>query len=366
MQDGQGGGQKMGNISEDRKTGVKADIKSMSMAELEAFVTEELGEKKFRAKQVYEWMHVKLVTDFSSMTNISKDMREKLQEKADMKPVTKVQCLVSAIDGTRKYLFRLYDGNVIESVLMKYKHGNSVCISSQVGCRMGCRFCASTLDGLERNLSAGEMLSQVYEIQKDTGERVSNVVIMGSGEPLDNFDSVVRFVELISDGKGLNISQRNITASTCGLVPEMYALADKKLQMTLAVSLHAVTDEQRRTLMPVAKKYSIGEILEACRYYYQQTNRRLTFEYSLVKGVNDSTQEARALAKLLDGLNCHINLIPVNPVKERGFLQSEADSVQNFKNNLEKYGKNVTIRREMGRDIQAACGQLRRRYLQNG
>ena len=341
----------------------KADIKSMTMAELERFVTEELGEKKFRAKQIYEWMHVKLAGDFSSMTNISRDLRAKLEDRAALTVMTKVQCLISQIDGTRKYLFRLGDGNLIESVLMKYKHGNSVCISSQVGCRMGCRFCASTLDGLARNLTAGEMLSQIYEIQKDTGERVSNVVIMGSGEPLDNFEAVVRFIELVSDDRGLNISQRSITASTCGIVPKMYELADRDFQITLAISLHAVTDERRRELMPVANKYSIEEILKACRYYYSKNNRRLTFEYSLVKDVNDSPEDAKALAVLLAGLNCHINLIPVNPVKERHFKQSDADSVQKFKNNLEKYGKNVTIRREMGRDIQAACGQLRKSYM---
>lgn len=345
------------------RTEQKVDIKSMSLDELEVFVVETLGEKKFRAKQLYDWMHVKLVSDFDAMTNISKDMRAKLEKFAAMTPITIIERLISNIDGTRKYLFRLHDGNVIESVWMQYKHGNSVCISSQVGCRMGCRFCASTIDGLARNLTAAEMLSQIYEIQKDTGARVSNIVIMGSGEPLDNYDQVVRFLHLISDEKGLNISQRNITASTCGIVPKIYELADEDLQITLAISLHAVNDERRRELMPIANKYSIEEILQACRYYYSRNNRRLTFEYSLVKDVNDSPQEAKELAKLLSGLNCHINLIPVNPVKERSFKQSDADSVQKFKNNLEKYGKNVTIRREMGRDIQAACGQLRKSYM---
>ncbi len=343
----------------------KADIKSMTIEELETFVTEVLGEKKFRASQLYEWMHVRLAGSFDEMTNLSKALREKLHQNAYLAVLTKARCLVSSIDGTRKYLFRLSDGNVIESVLMKYKFGNSVCISSQVGCRMGCRFCASTLDGLARNLTASEMLDEVYSIQRDIGERISNVVIMGSGEPLDNYDQVLRFLKLISDEKGLHISQRNLTMSTCGLVPEIMALAKEQLQITLAISLHAVNDERRRELMPIARRYTIAQILDACRYYYEQTKRRITFEYSLARGVNDSSEDARALARLLKGLNCHINLIPINPVKERDFEQSDPVSVQNFKNKLEKYGGNVTIRREMGRDIQAACGQLRKSYTDN-
>ena len=346
----------------ENQTMEKADINSMTAAELEAFVVSSLHEKKFRAAQLYDWMHVKLAKDFDSMTNLSKSLREKLEESAVLTTLKKVQCLVSEIDGTRKYLFELSDGNIIESVLMRYKFGNSVCISSQAGCRMGCKFCASTLDGLARSLTAAEMLDEVYSIQRDIGERISNIVIMGSGEPLDNYDNVVRFLRLVSDEKGLNISQRNLTMSTCGLVPEMYKLADENLQITLAISLHAVTDERRRQLMPIANRYSIDELLRACAYYYEKTNRRLTFEYSLVGGVNDSEDEAKALARLLKGLNCHINLIPVNPVKERDFKQSDALSVQKFKNKLEKYGGNVTIRREMGRDIQAACGQLRKSY----
>ncbi len=341
----------------------KADIKSMTWEELERFVTEEAGEKRFRAEQIYEWLHVRLVSDFSSMTNLSKDLRGRLDDMAVITAMEKVRCLVSSIDGTRKYLFRLGDGHVIESVWMRYRHGNSVCVSSQVGCRMGCRFCASTIGGLDRNLTAGEMLSQVYEIQKDTGERVSNIVIMGSGEPLDNDEAVLRFIRLISDARGLNISQRNITLSTCGIVPKIYALADEGLQITLAVSLHSADDEKRRALMPVAGRYSIDELIDACRYYYSKNNRRLTFEYSLVGGVNDTLADAEALVRRLEGLNCHINLIPVNPVTERGFRQPDAGSVQKFKNYLEKYGKNVTIRREMGRDIQAACGQLRKSYM---
>ena len=267
-------------------------------------------------------------------------------------------------DGeTTKYLFRLHDDRVIESVLMKYHHGNSVCISSQVGCRMGCKFCASTLGGLERNLTASEMLSQIYEIQRLSGERVSNVVVMGTGEPLDNFDNLLKFIQILTDEHGLNISQRNITVSTCGLVTKIKELAQRQLQITLAISLHAPNDELRRTLMPVANKYSVKEIMEACHYYYDKTGRRITFEYSLVEGANDGEKEAKELCKLIRGLNCHVNLIPVNPIKERNFRHSSMQFIQKFKNILEKNRINVTIRREMGADIDAACGQLRKSYM---
>ena len=341
----------------------KKDIRSMTPEELEAFVVNDLKDKKFRARQIYDWMHVKCVQNFDEMTNLSKVLRQKLSENATLCPVEKADCLISQIDGTRKYLFRMEDGSIIESVLMKYKHGNSVCISSQVGCRMGCRFCASTLLGLERNLNTSEMLGQIYAIQRDTGERVSNVVIMGTGEPLDNYDAVVRFIRMISDEKGLNISQRNITLSTCGIVPKIYQLADEHLQITLAISLHASDNEKRKSMMPIANKYDMDTLLEACRYYYETNGRRLTFEYSLARGVNDSPEDARALAKLLKGFMWHVNLIPINSVEERSYVQSDRKSIVNFKNSLEKYGGNVTIRREMGRDIQAACGQLRRRYM---
>ena len=274
-----------------------------------------------------------------------------------------VQVQESKIDGTRKFLFGLRDGNVVESVWMKYKHGNSVCISSQVGCRMGCKFCASTLDGLERSLLPSEMLDQIYAISRYTGERVSNVVVMGSGEPMDNYDNLLKFIELLTDENGLNISQRNITVSTCGLVPKMRQLADEKLQITLALSLHATTDEKRRRLMPIANKYGIEELMQACKYYFDQTGRRLTFEYSLVGGVNDTDEDAKELIELVKPLNCHINLIPVNPIKERDFVESNSARVIAFKNKLEKNKIQVTIRREMGRDIDGACGQLRRRHM---
>ena len=322
------------------------------------------GEKPFRARQLYQWIHEKLAGSFEEMSSLSKELRGKLENEASLTSLKVAGERVSAIDGTRKYLFALEDGNVIESVWMQYHHGNSVCISSQVGCRMGCRFCASTLDGLERNLRASEMLDQVYMIQKLTGERVSNVVVMGSGEPMDNYDNVVRFLRLISSKEGLNISQRNLTVSTCGLVPQIRRFAQEGLQVTLALSLHAPNDQVRRELMPIANRYGLKEVLEACRYYYETTGRRLTFEYSLVRGVNDNENEARALARLIGGYHGHVNLIPVNPIKERDFVESTHKAVQDFKNLLEKSGINVTIRREMGRDIGGACGQLRKSYLE--
>ena len=339
----------------------KTDIKSLNLEELTAFV-ESLGEKKFRAKQIYEWMHRKHVASFSEMTNISAALIEKLNQDCTLTSLKKADVQISKIDGTRKYLFLLDDGNVIESVLMRYKHGNSVCISSQVGCRMGCRFCASTLDGLVRGLRPSEMLDQIYQIGTDIGERISNVVVMGTGEPLDNYDNLLKFIELLSDENGLNISQRNLTVSTCGIVPRMRELADKKLQITLALSLHASNQEKRLQLMPVANKYDIKEAVDACRYYFEKTGRRVTFEYSLVAGVNDSEEDAAQLSALIDGINCHINLIPVNPIKERNFEQSTQNNVTAFKHILERQHIQVTVRREMGRDIQAACGQLRKSY----
>jgi len=344
---------------------MKVDIKSLNIDELQEFVINDIGDQKFRAEQIYQWIHVKLADSFDEMTNLSKSLREVLTKKTNLYRPKIAKKLVSEIDQTCKYLFELCDGHVIESVLMKYKHGNSVCISSQAGCRMGCKFCASTINGLERNLSIAEMLDQVYSIQKDSGERVSNVVIMGSGEPLDNYDNVIGFIKMISNDKGLNISQRNITVSSCGIVPMIIKLAKENFQITLAISLHAADDDKRKELMPIAGKYSIKEILDACRYYYSMNNRRITFEYSLVRGVNDSNADAKRLGEILKGINCHINLIPVNPIRESDFRQPDGDIISNFKNKLEKFGENVTIRREMGQDIQAACGQLRKSYLIN-
>lgn len=339
------------------------DLRSLTLEELKTDLAEH-GEKAFRAGQIYDWVHKKCAASVEEMTNLSKQLRENLKEWYEFEEFEIARCQISQIDGTRKYLFALSDGNMIESVLMRYKHGNSVCISSQVGCRMGCAFCASTLDGLVRNLTAGEMLGQIYRIEHDTGERVANVVVMGSGEPMDNFDNIVKFIGMLTDKNGLNISQRNITVSTCGLVPRMKELAEKQFQITLALSLHATTDERRRTLMPIANRYSIEELMEACKYYFDKTGRRITFEYSLVSGVNDSEEEATRLAALAGPVHAHVNLIPVNPIKERNFLPSDQKRIRAFQNKLEKNGINVTIRREMGRDIDGACGQLRRKVLE--
>ena len=320
------------------------DIKSMTIDELKELMTV-LGDKPFRAKQIYSWLHEHLVTSYDEMTNLSKGLREKLKEY----PITALEVVdvqTSRLDGTQKYLFRLADGNVIESVLMRYKHGNSVCISSQVGCRMGCRFCASTIGGLTRCLQPSEMLDQIYRIQSLTGERVSNVVVMGTGEPLDNYENLLRFIHILTEDGGLHISQRNLTVSTCGLVPKIYEMAEEKLQMTLALSLHAPNDEKRKELMPIANKYTMDEVLEACRHYFQVTGRRITFEYSLVAGVNDSDEDARELSGRIRDINCHVNLIPVNPIKERSYVRSTRQAVENFKIKLEKCGINVTIRRK--------------------
>ena len=273
--------------------------------------------------------------------------------------------VTESADGTKKYLFRTLEGHYVESAYIPDGERATLCVSSQAGCRMGCRFCASTLDGMVRNLAPSEMLDQIYRIQTISGERVDNIVIMGSGEPMDNFQNVVQFLKLINSDKGLHISARNITVSTCGLVDKIRELADLQLQITLAISLHAPNDELRKTMMPIANKYSIEQIMEACRYYLKQTGRRISFEYSLVKGVNDTQECAEQLSGLLHGMNCHVNLIPVNPIKERDYRQSEKQAIAAFKNKLERNGINVTIRREMGRDIDGACGQLRKSYMES-
>ncbi len=338
------------------------DIKSLNIKELEEYVIS-IGQPKFRAKQLYEWMHKKLAASYDEMTNLPVALRQSLSETTVYTCLKQIDMQCSKLDGTRKYLFALEDGNMVESVFMKYEHGNSVCISSQVGCKMGCRFCASTLDGWLRNLTPAEMLDQIYRIEADTNERVSNVVVMGTGEPLDNYDNLLKFIELLTDEYGLNISQRNLTVSTCGLVPRIKDLADKKLSITLALSLHASTQEKRLELMPIAKTYEINEVIDAMRYYFDTTGRRITFEYSLVAGVNDTDEDARLLADLVKGINCHINLIPVNPIKERDYKSPTKEAAFAFQKRVEKYGINVTIRREMGRDIDGACGQLRKRHL---
>ena len=336
------------------------DIKSLTLSQLKDEMTR-LGEKPFRAGQVYKWLHVKLVSSFAEMTDLSAALRDKLSAEYEITDLKQLEVQVSKDDGTRKYLFELADGNTVESVLMRYHHGNSVCISSQVGCRMGCRFCASTIGGCIRSLEPSEMLDQIYKITNDINERVSNVVVMGMGEPLDNFDNLIRFITLVTDENGLNISQRNITVSTCGLVPEIRKLADLHLSITLAISLHAGTDEKRRSLMPIANKYSLSELMDACSYYFKETGRRLTFEYSLIAGVNDTPADADEIASLARKVSAHVNLIPVNPVTETGFKPTSGKDTNAFKQALEKRGVNSTVRREMGRDIDGACGQLRKR-----
>lgn len=340
------------------------NILDFSLTELQQWMKDN-GEGAFRAKQVIEWIYKKEVWSFDDMTNLSKGLISKLNDNFYIGIPDVIEVSKSEKDDTQKILLGLKDGNVIESVLMRYKHGNSICISTQVGCRMGCRFCASTLEGMVRNLTAGEILSQIMIGQKILEDRISNVVLMGSGEPFDNFDNVMKFLSLVNADYGLNIGQRHITLSTCGIVPKIYELADKEMQITLAISLHAFSDEKRKEIMPIANKYTIKEIIDACRYYIEKTNRRVTFEYSLVKDINDSKEDAKALSHLLKGLLCHVNLIPVNEVKENNFKKSSKKTIEDFANILKNYGIEVTVRREMGSDINAACGQLRRNYIKS-
>ena len=340
----------------------RPDIRSMDPDELREMVRDR-GLPAFRAKQLFEWMHVRRVTDYSQMTNLPAKLREELAEEYPLTTARVRDRRVSALDGTQKYLFEMPDGALVESVFMRYRFGNSVCISSQVGCRMGCSFCASTLHGLVRSLTPSEMLEQIYAIMRETGEPVSHVVVMGMGEPLDNYDNLLRFLRLLTGPEGMHMSQRSVTVSTCGIVPNMYRLAEEGLHITLALSLHAATDEQRRQIMPVAKRYTIAELMDACAAYYRATGRQITFEYSLIKGVNDTDRDAQGLTRLARPLQAHINLIPVNPVRERGFEHPDNAHVQAFKKELEKHGVNVSIRRALGTDIDGACGQLRNRFI---
>lgn len=343
----------------------KIDLRSLTLPKLSDELAN-MGEKSFRAKQIFSWLHQKQVTSFDEMTNLSKALREKLKENYIIKNIKIVEKLVSKEDNTSKYLFDIGDDIVIESVLMRYSYGNAVCISSQAGCRMGCTFCASTVDGLERNLLPGEMAAQIYEIQSDIGERVSNVVIMGSGEPLDNYDNVMDFLEIIHSKEGNNLSHRHITLSTCGLVDKIYDLAKENLQITLAISLHAPNNEIRQNTMPVAKRYDIDSLIKAAKYYAETTKRRVTFEYALIKGVNDSSDCARELASRLKGIMCHINLIPVNDVKENNYIRSTEENINSFASLLRELGIETTVRRKLGSDINAACGQLRKSYKNRG
>lgn len=337
------------------------NILDYNLEEISVWMKEN-GESSFRAKQIFSWIY-KNVWEFDDMKNLPKSLIEKMKENFYIGVPEVVEEYESTLDGTKKILFAFKDGNIIESVIMKYKYGNSICISTQIGCRMGCKFCASTLEGRVRNLTAGEILSEVIVAQKVLGERISNIVLMGSGEPLDNYENVTKFLDLVNADYGLNIGQRHITLSTCGIVPKIYELADKGYSITLAISLHAFSDDKRRQIMPIANKYSIKEILEACDYYFEKTGRRITFEYSLVSGVNDGKEDARSLAKLLKGRQCHINLIPVNEIKENTLKRPSKKTIEEFEKIVSEHGLDVTVRREMGNDINAACGQLRRNFL---
>lgn len=339
---------------------MKKDILSYSLNELYSEM-EFIGEKKFRGMQIYEWLHTKRIHEFANMSNISSSLRTKLEDDYCINSIKIVRKLESSIDNTVKYLYELSDGNHIEAVFMDYKHGNSLCISTQVGCKMGCNFCASTIAGFKRHLLPSEMLLEVYEAERDSGRHVDSLVLMGIGEPLDNFDNVVKFLQLISFETGKNLSLRHVSLSTCGLVDRIYDLAEYRFGLTLSVSLHAVSDAKRNEIMPVNKKYPIGELLKACRDYTEKTGRRISFEYAVIHGVNDSPDDADALVKLLKGMNCHVNLIPVNQIKERDY-RSDRNSLYSFLGALERGGLNATVRRTLGADIDAACGQLRREH----
>lgn len=337
------------------------NILDLSLDELKNWM-EVHGEKAFRASQVNDWIY-KGIFKFSDMKNIPKSTIEKLNMNFYVGTPKIAQRLDSKYGDTSKFLFEYNDGNIIECVIMKYDYGNSICVSTQVGCRMGCSFCASTIGGLIRNLTAGEILAEVLQAQKEIGERISNIVLMGSGEPLDNYDNVIKFIRLVNDKHGLNIGQRHITLSTCGIVPKIYDLIKENFQITLAISLHAPNDELRRKIMPVANKYSINEIIDVCKKYSEITNRRITFEYSLVKDVNDNMQNAKELSNVLKGMLCHVNIIPVNSVKENSYEKPSKITIEDFSKILSKAGIENTVRKEMGADINAACGQLRRNYL---
>jgi 23S rRNA (adenine2503-C2)-methyltransferase len=339
------------------------NILDLNLEELQKWM-EEKGEKKFRAKQVFDWIY-NGVFNIEEMANISATTKAKLSKDFYIDIPEIVEAYKSEVDETVKMLLKFKDGNIIEAVVMKYKHGNTICVSSQIGCRMGCKFCASTINGCVRNLTAGEILSQIIVGGRLIGERISNVVIMGSGEPLDNYDNVLKFFELVNWEHGLNIGQRHITISTCGIVPKIYDLAKEKFQVTLAISLHSPWDEERKKIMPIANKYSIVDIIEACKYYIDITGRRITFEYALINNVNDRKEDAEQLIKLLKGMLCHVNLIPMNEVKESALKKSSASSIRSFKEMLESAGIETTIRRELGADINAACGQLRKSYIES-
>lgn len=342
------------------KINEKIDILSLNLSELEEQILL-LGEKRFRAKQIWQWLHVKKVRNFDNMSNLSAQFRNKLSDVFCIKSLIISKRLASNIDNTVKYLYELSDCNHIETVLMEYNHGYSLCVSTQVGCKMGCRFCASTIAGFKRNLTPSEILLQLYETERDMGVKVSSIVLMGIGEPLDNFENVTRFLEILSDKDGNNMSLRHVSLSTCGVVPKIYELAEKNYGLTLSISLHATTNEKRSEIMPVNNKYNIKELITACKHYLSKTGRRISFEYALIDGVNDSYEQAVQLSKLLHGIQSHVNIIPVNKIKEREFT-SDRKSALRFRDFLIDLGVNATVRRTLGSDIDAACGQLRREY----
>lgn len=341
---------------------MKTDLSSMTYDQLQDYLLQ-TGSPKFRANQLFSWIHEKKVVEIDEMSNLPADMRQSLKENAFITSLGVKNKQVSQIDGTIKYLFELSDKHCIETVQMSYKHGNSLCVSTQVGCKMGCKFCASTLGGLVRNLTAGEILSQVYTAEKESGQRISNIVLMGIGEPLDNFEEVIKFLQIISHPKGHNTSLRNISLSTCGLVPKITQLAQYDFPITLCISLHASDDESRSKVMPVNNRWNIAELLDACRFYFDKTGRRITFEYALIKGVTDSKAQAVKLGALLKDINCHVNLIPVNSIKGSMFEKSGTNAIKDFLDILTRTGISTTVRRELGSDISAACGQLRREDL---
>lgn len=340
---------------------MKQDIKSMTLAEMTQAL-KDLGQPAFRAKQIYTWLH-KGVTDFEEMTNVSKELRAKLDETYYITAPKVARKQKSQKDGTVKYLWELGDGNCVETVLMQYHHGNTVCISSEVGCPMGCKFCASTLGGLVRRLQPSEILDQVLFTALDSGLPISNIVLMGIGEPLDNFDNVMRFLELVNSPEGMNIGMRHISLSTCGLVPRIDELAEKRLQLTLSVSLHSPDDASRSAIMPINRKYPVDVLLDACRRYFEKTGRRVSFEYTMIDGVSDSPEQAELLASKLHGLAAHVNMIPLNPVAESPLRPSTRQAVARFQKILEGHGIPATVRRSLGGDIDASCGQLRRKYV---
>lgn len=342
----------------------KTEIKSLSVAELKEYLAS-MGEKPFRAKQIFKWLH-QPVSSFDEMTDLSKDLRAKLSERFLLTVPKVVREQVSKVDGTHKYLWQLHDGDCVESVLMRYEHGNTVCVSTQVGCRMGCAFCASGLLGLKRHLSAGEILDQILFIQKDSGLPVNNIVLMGTGEPLDNYDNVLKFLNLVSCPDGINIGQRHISLSTSGLADRIEQLADEKLQITLSISLHSPDDESRSSMMPVNRSYPIERLMKACNYYFDTTGRRISYEYAMARGKSDRPWQAEKLAALLRGRPAHVNLIPLNPVKESPLQPSSPQAVRRFQEILQKHGVTATVRRKLGPDIDASCGQLRRRILEEG